>query len=97
VRRDQPVPQSLHAAILFLRSVADLADTPTREAENPATGSARVHQVLRRAGAVEALWPAGVPEPVPALALPLNTPVLGKKVSPLMTLTMTWARWRCRR
>jgi CIC family chloride channel protein len=75
-RRDQPVPQSLHTAILFLRSVADLADTPTREAENPAAGSARVHQVLRRDGAVEALWPAGVPEPVPALALAPNTPVL---------------------
>jgi CIC family chloride channel protein len=75
-RRDQPVPQSLHTAILFLRSVADLADTPVREAENPATGSARVHQVLRRQGVIAALWPAGVPEPVPALALAPDTLVL---------------------
>lgn len=75
-RRDQPVPQSLHTAILFLRSIADLADTPVREAENQATGSARVHQVLRREGAVEALWPAGMPTPVPALALAPDTPVL---------------------
>jgi CIC family chloride channel protein len=75
-RRDQPVPQSLHTAILFLRSVADLADTPVREAENPTAGSARVHQVLRHEGTVEALWPAGVPEPVPALTLAPDTLVL---------------------
>lgn len=75
-RRGQPVPQSLHTAILFLRSIADLADTPVREVENPTAGSARVHQVLRRDGAINALWPAGVPEPVPALALAPDTPVL---------------------
>jgi len=75
-RRDQPVPQSLHTAILFLRSIADLADTPVREVENPATGSTRVHQVLRRDGVIDALWPAGVPQLVPTLALAPDTPVL---------------------
>lgn len=75
-RRGQPVPQSLHTPILFLRSVADLADTPTQEAVEPLQMSLRTHQVLRQDGAVSALWPAGATQASAALALAPDTPVL---------------------
>ncbi|MFD2112682.1 chloride channel protein [Thiorhodococcus fuscus] len=74
-RRGQPVPQSLHTPLMLLRSIADLADTPTREGTKPLRDSSRFHQVLRLDGEVRALLPAGGGRPVMALAQPPDTPV----------------------
>lgn len=74
-RRGQPVTQSLHSPLILLRSVSDLADTPTREGAKPLRDSAQFHQVLRLDGEVRALWPAGAGKPVPAVVQRPDTPV----------------------
>ncbi|NEX23422.1 chloride channel protein [Thiorhodococcus mannitoliphagus] len=74
-RRGQPVPQSLHTPWMLLRSIGDLADTPTKEGAKPLRDSACFHQVLRLEGEVRALWPAGGPKAIPALVQPPDTPV----------------------
>lgn len=74
-RRGQPVPQSLHTPLMLLRSVADLADTPTREGTKPLQSSKRFHQVLRLHGEIKAVWPAGGSKPLTALTQAPDTAV----------------------